>query len=290
MRSAPVLFVVSLLFLFTLPTLALADDQALPRHNPVPGGVAVIELPESDQRPAVRYRERSALVVPSGGRYQAVLGIPLSASTGQHEYQFSLGDDDWQTDTFHVSDKEYAESRITIEDESMVTPDEEAMKRINQERPRIRQALSQHTDKDDVPLSFILPVEDVETSPFGRKRFINDQPRNPHGGIDIRGATGTPIVAPGPGTVIETGDYYFNGKTVFLDHGQGLVSMFCHMDEIEVSVGDELEPGDRVGTVGMTGRVTGPHLHWSVSLGNTMVNPRYFLEDESPLDASGDDE
>jgi len=290
MRTLPTLFAISFLFLCLTPGLALAEQQDLPRHHPVPGGVAVIELPESEQRPEVRYRDRSALVVSRDGRYRAVLGIPLSASTGEHEYQLRVDEGDWQEKTFQVSDKQYAESRITIDDESMVTPGEEALERIKQERPRIRQALAQHTDSEDVPLSFILPIEDVETSPFGRQRFINDQPRNPHSGIDIRGATGTPIVAPAAGTVVETGDYYFNGKTVFLDHGQGLVSMFCHMDEIDVSVGDELKPGDLVGKAGMTGRVTGPHLHWSVSLGNAMVNPRYFLEDESPLDATSDED
>jgi len=285
------LFRVTLLALLALglSLSAQADNDELPRHKPVPGGVAVVEFLAEEGRPEVRYRDRQALVIRDGDRYQAILGIPLSASTGRHEYRFRNQDGDWETGNFQVEDKQYAESRITIADENMVTPDAEALERIGQERPRIQKALSTHSAADEVPVRFILPVEDVETSPFGRKRYINDQPRNPHSGIDIRGAIGTPIMAPGPGKVIETGDFYFNGKTVFLDHGEGLISMFCHMDEISVEVGDVLEPGDLVGKVGMTGRVTGPHLHWSVSLGNTMVNPRYFLVDESPLDAPRED-
>ena len=271
--------------LLTVVAAAAATAHELPRHKPVPGGVAVIDLPgDRGGRPEVRYRERQGLVVPNGDDYRAILGIPLGTSPGEQRFEVRFPDGESLQKRFHVEPKEYAESRITIADERLVTPDAEALERINQERPRIRRALATHSEADSVPLAFALPVENVETSPFGRQRYINDQPRNPHSGIDIRGATGTPIYAPAPGQVIEAGHFYFNGKTVFLDHGEGLISMFAHMDEIKVSVGDELDTGELVGTVGMTGRVTGPHLHWSVSLGNTMVNPRYFLIDESPLD------
>jgi murein DD-endopeptidase MepM/ murein hydrolase activator NlpD len=187
-----------------------------------------------------------------------------------------------------VEDKTYAESRITIADENMVTPDAEAMERIRRERPILRQAQERFSAVDDVPLAFDLPIRDRMTSAFGKRRFINDQPRNPHSGLDIAGATGTPINAPAGGEVIETGDFYFNGKTVFLDHGRGLISIFSHMNRIDVEPGQRVEQGEQLGTVGMTGRVTGPHLHWSVSLGNTKVNPRYFLTDAGPLEADGE--
>ncbi len=272
-----------LLVLALAPVLGAAE---LPRHMPVPGGVAVVDLPgDHGGRPEVRYRDRDALVVAHEDGYRALLGIPLSADTGEHEFRVRFPEGDWQTERFQVDAKEYAESRITIADERMVTPDAEALERIGRERPIIRNALAHHSDVDEVPLAFQLPVKDRQTSAFGLQRYINDQRRNPHSGVDIAGATGTSIKAPAPGKVIEAGHYYFNGKTVFLDHGQGLISMFSHMDEISVEVGDTLETGDLVGKIGMTGRVTGPHLHWSVSLGNTMVNPRYFLVDESPLDA-----
>ncbi len=269
-------------------TVALAG---LPQHDPVPGGVVVVELGEVDQeaadqeRPEVRYRDRDALVVREGEQWVALLGVPLSAETGERRFTVRHADGSEETHSFEVGTRDYGESRITIDDERMVTPDEEDLERIAEDRKEINAAIAYRSDRNPTPLSFELPIRDVETSAFGMQRYINDQRRNPHSGLDIRGAEGTPIHAPAPGEVIETGDYYFNGKTVFLDHGQGLISMFAHMSEISVAVGDSLETGDLVGKAGATGRVTGPHLHWTVALNGVIVNPRLFVADESPLDA-----
>jgi murein DD-endopeptidase MepM/ murein hydrolase activator NlpD len=261
-----------------------------PQHAPVPGGVAVVELPVTGEvRPSVRYRDRQALVVPgANGGWQAVLGIPLGTEPGEQTFFLARPDGSESRLHFQVEEKTYAESRITIADENMVTPDAEAMERIRRERPILRQAQERFSAVDDVPLAFDLPIRDRMTSAFGKRRFINDQPRNPHSGLDIAGATGTPINAPAGGEVIETGHFYFNGKTVFLDHGRGLISIFSHMNRIDVEPGQRVDQGEQLGTVGMTGRVTGPHLHWSVSLGNTKVNPRYFLTDAQPLEGDGE--
>ncbi|MFT6624573.1 MAG: murein DD-endopeptidase MepM/ murein hydrolase activator NlpD, partial [Cycloclasticus sp.] len=128
-------------------------------------------------------------------------------------------------------------------------------------------------------LNFILPANGRLSSPFGLKRFFNQQARNPHSGLDIAAAKGSPIFAPAGGTVIDTGHYFFNGNTVLIDHGQGLISGYFHLNKMLVSIGDEVEQGQQIAEIGATGRVTGPHLHWNVYLNNTKVDPAFFIGD-----------
>ena len=123
-----------------------------------------------------------------------------------------------------------------------------------------------------------LPTQGRRSSEFGYRRVFNGKPRNPHSGIDIAAPTGTRVVAPLAGRVADVGDYFFNGKTVWLDHGGGLLSMMCHMSRITVQEGDVLAVGDKLGEVGSTGRSTGPHLHWTVSLNQASVDPTLFVE------------
>ena len=258
------------LLAFNLSAQAVDVDQ-LPQQSAVPGGLTIIDLKQSgDKAPSVTYRDKRVMTVKYNGGWHAVVGIPLSAKSGEHHVETESGD----KLAFNVEGKQYEVQRLTIKNKRKVDPNEEDMKRIISEKKEINSALSHWNDTllaGGIMLD--LPLEGRLSSPFGLRRYFNDQPRRPHSGIDIAAPKGTPISAPAAGKIITTGDYFFNGNTVFIDHGMGLVTMYCHMDRIDVKEGQTVERGEQIGTIGMTGRVTGPHLHWGISLNDARVDP-----------------
>lgn len=254
-----------------------ADEVYLPEESRVPGGIAVFKLGNTAEKPKVSFNKNTVAVVKRDNQWTAVLGIPLSTKPGKHFVKVTTGSKK-KTLSMTVKDKKYRSQHLTIKNKRKVNPNKKDMDRITKERPQIRNALKHWRELDDVPYKFIAPVKGKKSSSFGLKRFFNKQARRPHSGMDIAAPKGAEIVAPAAGTVIETGDFFFNGNSVFIDHGQGLVTMYCHMDKIDVKPGDTLETGQYIGKVGMTGRVTGPHLHWGVSLNNARVDPQLFLD------------
>ena len=253
-----------------------------PESLPAPGGVAVISIGDIDkmENPDVRFNGKRVMVVEQDGKWQAVVGIPLGVSVGEHRLEISAAGAE-RTVTFEVYDREYESQYITLKNDRMVNPYKNDLERIRRERKEIDAALEQFTWAKNPGVDFILPVEGPQSSAFGLRRYFNDEPRSPHSGIDLVAPAGTPIKAPARGIVIETGNYFFNGNTVFLDHGQGLVTMYCHMSEIDVNPGDVVEQGSVIGKVGATGRVTAAHLHWGVSLNDARVDPWLFLEGDA---------
>lgn len=254
----------------------LAGPAAALEESRVPGGVALIDLGKADQRPEATFRDRPVWVRRDGDGWQAVVGIPLEAEPGRHELSVADAEDR----SFEVAAKEYPVQRLNFDDDEQVNPNAEQLKRIRRDHREIKGAYRHFSEDSPVP-AFQPPVAGPRSSSFGLKRILNGQPRSPHSGMDIAASTGTPVSAPAAGEVIETGDYYFNGRTVFVDHGQGVVTLYCHLDSIDVEPGDQVATGDRLGTVGETGRVTGAHLHWSVSLNDARVDPALFLADEA---------
>jgi len=267
--------IATILLLFPVSLLAMIS---LPSEARVPGGIVILKLADSTNNtpPSATYKKRKIMVVEHRAHWVAIIGIPLSAAIGAHYITVENGKNRTKL-SFNVQEKTYATQHLTIKNKRQVNPNPADLKRIVKEKKQIGRAFDFWNPSQNIITQFIPPVDGKMSSSFGLKRFFNKQPRKPHSGMDIAAAQGTMIHAPAPGTVIDTGDFFFNGNTVFLDHGQGLVTMYCHMDNIAVTPGQTVKLGDALGTVGMTGRVTGAHLHWSVSLNNTRVDPALFL-------------
>lgn len=251
---------------------------ASPTHAPRPGGMAVIELNVGiiEPAPLVTFDGKRTLVLRTDDAWVAIVGIPLDQPVGKAEISVRAGDQEPGTIGFDVKPHAYQEQRLTVS-KSYVDLTEEQLQRVERERKIIDSALTNWRDLNLNDLSLTAPVEGRRSSSFGLRRFFNEQPRSPHKGMDIAADRGTSIVAPGDGTVTVTGNYYFNGNTVIVDHGQGFVTMYCHLDEINVQEGQQLTAGTEIGKVGATGRVTGPHLHFGTYLNGTAVDPALLL-------------
>ena len=263
---------------FTLVALSLPARASLPQASNVPGGLAVVPLASvaNTSKPQAWLGKQSVLVTSDQGVWYAVVGLSLKIALGSHELRVST-DDATMTHHFTVDEKDYPEQRITLKDKGKVDLSPKNLKRVGKEYKVIVGHKKFWRETTETDLDFILPAEGEMSSRFGLRRFFNDKPRNPHSGLDLAIATGTPVKASSSGTVLAADNYFFNGKTVFIDHGNGLVTMYCHLDKYEVKAGQQVAKGDLIGLSGMTGRATGPHLHWSVMLNGVMVDPELFI-------------
>lgn len=269
---APILSFVACIALAPIP--AAADE--LPQPRSVPGGVALIDLGPSARPPGVRFGTEPVLVVGDSERWTAVVGLPLKTEpgTGQLVVQREGAEDEQLS--FTIESARYAEQHLKVP-KGKVDLSKEDLARYERERVHLARVAATRSAGTPQSLQFVLPTAGPRSSSFGLRRFFNGQPRNPHSGMDIAAPEGTPVVAAAPGRVIDTGDYFFNGKTIWIDHGSGLLTMYCHLSTIDVKTGDLVQAGELIGGVGATGRVTGAHLHWSVSLNRAMVDPALFL-------------
>ena len=255
------------------------DSSLAPRidakNTVVPGGIYRWTPPAGatdirfNNRPVMRLRD------------QILVGIPLNHPLGAANLAYVLNGQD-ASHSFSVVDKAYTEQHITLQNREMVNPNPEQLVRIRGESQRQRALYLQYSDAPPPSAGFIQPLQGRISSLFGHRRFFNGQARNPHSGLDIAAPTGSEISAPAAAEVTLVDDLYYNGKTIFLDHGQGLITMYCHLSESLVTEGERVEQGEVIGLVGATGRVTGPHLHWSVSLNGYRVDPQSMMAELTP--------
>ena len=248
----------------------------LPQERAVPGGVVLIPLGPAAQEPRAEHEGGPLLVVGDPIAWTAVLGLALAAVPGAGEIIVRRDDRPPERLPYRVTSHRYAEQRLTVAPRHVeLSP--ENLARHERERERQAQIVARFSRPLPATLRMRVPTAGPRSGSFGLRRVFNGQPRNPHSGMDIAAPTGTPVVAPLDGEVVDVADYFFNGRTVWLDHGGGLLSMFCHLSAEHVRPGDRVRTGERVADVGATGRVTGPHLHWSISLNRALVDPALFL-------------
>ena len=255
--SFPDLMMSTLRKLWPLLVLLFTDAAALPTESLVPGGIAVIPLEGKADQAVFNFQKRRVLVTEEKGQSFAVVGLPLGLQPGEHFISGHFGNEKSLVKKFfQIGDKTYTTQHITIKDKRKVNPYKKDLERIQRERKRKRAAANHWSDRTP-DFDFLLPVEGINTGSYGKRRVFNGQPRRPHSGMDIAAGKGTPVASPANGTVIESGDFFFSGNIVYIQHGQGLITLFAHLDRIDVKVGDRVTRGQIIGAVGATGRVTG---------------------------------
>ncbi|MCB2016721.1 MAG: peptidoglycan DD-metalloendopeptidase family protein [Hydrogenophaga sp.] len=255
---------------------ATTEAPDWPQALSVPGGVAQVSLGASTDRPRAWSGDTPLLVLGGTDGWTALVGIPLAATPGTALIVVEAADGVRRTIDYPIAAKAYAEQRLKVAPRTVQLS---ATDLARHERERVHQDAIKARFTEPLPaeLRMRAPIEGPRSSSFGLRRVFNGEARQPHSGMDIAAPVGTVVRAPLTGEVVDTGDYFFNGQTVWLDHGGGLLSMMCHLSRIDVKIGDRLATGQALAAVGATGRVTGPHLHWGVVLNRTSVDPALFI-------------
>ena len=216
------------------------------------------------------------------GLRKGLLGVDLEKAPGEYELkvtgQTAGGEKMSCSASVTVTKGRYATEKLHVE-KQFVEPDPEQIKRANEERQKLRDIFERVTAERLWDGKFRIPLDGVTTgSNFGKRRILNGNPGSPHSGLDLPGAAGTPVHATQRGRVVLAEELFFSGNTVVVDHGLGIYTFYGHLSEIDAKVGDTLEAGAVLGKVGATGRVTGPHLHWGLTVERARVNPLLIVK------------
>ncbi|MFO7982106.1 MAG: M23 family metallopeptidase [Desulfuromonadales bacterium] len=262
---------------FFWPVLASGASLDLSSTSIGTGEVAVLEY--QGDTPAValgRFRENVFFLTPNDMGASALVGVDVQAETGEYPLRVAVVDREGRSQ-FHemmvrVEEVERPAERLTLPREMVTPADPALLRRIARERDLLRELFGRN-EGEFTPGPLHLPVDDPVGSPFGLRRILNGIPKSPHSGVDFRSPAGTEIRAPLDGSVVFAGDLYYTGRTVVLDHGAGLFTYYAHLRTTEAHPGDRIRQGEAVGTVGSTGRSTGPHLHWGAKLRGDRIDP-----------------
>jgi murein DD-endopeptidase MepM/ murein hydrolase activator NlpD len=230
----------------------------------------------------IAWSGRDVPFVREGQRWLTVIGVDLDVEAGEQAAPISLHYAGGRTQTLQemieVKGKSFPTTRLTVAPKYVeLNPEDQA--RANREAKETAALYARLTPQKYWTGKFETPIPGVTGGRnFGSRRVFNNQPRAPHSGADLKAATGDKILASNAGKVVLAHDFFFNGNAVFIDHGLGVYTMYLHLSEIHVKPGDMVERGQVVGLAGATGRVTGPHLHWGVRIGDARVDPFSLVE------------
>jgi hypothetical protein len=267
--------VVSSLIVFSLFYSGIV--YAFPKNDLKPGGIAILPVADISQpQPRVFNGNNQVAVIHGKTNWLAIVGISLDAKPGPHHVTIREANGKMRKKYYRVHHHKYRTQHLTIRNKNKVNPNAKSMKRILREM-RLKKRLIKTYSNFEPRLNFIKPVSGRDSGRFGARRVFNKQKRNPHSGMDIASPAGKNIHATADGKVLFAGNLFFTGKVVYIDHGEGLISLYAHMSKISVKKGQRIKRGQIIGKVGKTGRVTGPHLHWSVYLNGNAVDPALFL-------------
>jgi murein DD-endopeptidase MepM/ murein hydrolase activator NlpD len=257
--------------------LALASTRLFPRASPVPGGVARIRLGAAGHAPRVHLGTERVLVAREDGEWVALVGIALATKPGSTlRVEAERAGGAVERFEIAVARKAYASQHLKVPP-GQVELSPEDLARYERERAHLAGVVKTFTEEPPSTLAMVQPAPGVRSGTFGLRRYFNGQARSPHNGMDIAAPEGTPVVAAGAGRVIDIGDYFFSGRTIVLDHGAGLLSLYAHLSGVDTGIAENVAAGTPIARVGATGRVTGPHLHFTVYLNTVAVDPALFL-------------
>lgn len=248
-----------------------------------PGDVAIIELNPATAffSAALTWQSRKIPLTPlPDGRMAALIGIPRDMASGIHQARLKVtavsGFSHSQVVNLQIRKKVFPEQHLSLPPRQ-VSPDRKAMDRHRRERAELDKVFSRPQQARLWKSPFQLPVQGKLLSPFGVQRILNGQPRNYHSGVDQRAGLGEPVAAAGGGQVVLAADHFFAGKSVYIDHGMGILTMYFHLSKINVREGERVVAGQTIGLAGATGRASGPHLHWGARVHNCKVDPLALL-------------
>jgi len=210
----------------------------------------------------------------------ALIGIDLAQPTGRHPLMVTWKEGGLvheRSVIVEIESEVFGIQHLKLP-KKMVDLDPETLKRVRGEKKKVRKAFRRSLGEKLWDGEFVVPTKGRRQGTFGRRRFLNGKPRKPHTGEDISAPTGTPVLATNKGKVVLVGNFFFNGRSVFIDHGLGLFSMYFHLSEIAAKEGTIINTGEEIGRVGKSGRVTGPHLHWGMRLNSARIDPFSLIE------------